>query len=93
VYAFKTSSNETTVKIRGVTLNSTTANKLNFRSLRKQVLEFIRSGERGRTDVVMDRIVKTAERDVQTRTVRKQYRVTYDKRWVQTDGATLPYGF
>lgn len=41
----------------------------------------------------MDRIVKTAERVVTTRTVRKQYVVAYDKRWVQDDGSTLPYGY
>jgi hypothetical protein len=93
VYGYKTSSNNTVVKMRGITLNATTANKLNFKTLKKQVLKFLGSGDRGRTDVVMDRIVKTAERVVTTRTVRKQYVVAYDKRWVQDDGSTLPYGY
>jgi hypothetical protein len=93
VYAYKTNKGSVAVKLRGVTLNATTSKTLNFRSLKKHVLRFLTSGDRGHTDVIMNRIARMPDKSVVTKTMRKKYQVTYDKRRVLKSGYTLPYGY
>ena len=93
VYAYRTKKNKTTVKIRGITLNSTTSEKLNFDTLKSIICQFLDTGDRGRIDVLLHRIERKNNRDVLSRKMLKQYRVTYDKRKVNSDGSTVPFGF
>jgi hypothetical protein len=81
------------VKVRGFSLNSTTSNRLNFNTLKKQVRQFIRSGTKDSIDVVQQRIERTHERMIVTKTSRKVYSLVYDKRVVMSGGNTLPFGY
>ena len=81
------------VKIRGFTLNSTTANELNFDNLKKVVLAFVESGKKEEISVFLSRIERCADRKVVTKNMKKIYRSVYDKRSVLSDGSTLPYGY
>jgi hypothetical protein len=83
---------KTHVKIRGFTINSETAKQLNFKNLKRLVHDYVQEHTRNTIDVSMSRIMRTRDRDVVTKTMRKTYRVVYDKRFVLADFSTLPYG-
>ena len=93
-YAYRRGDNgEMAVKIRGFTLNSTSSKQLNFKSLKRLVALFLRNGCRERIDVAMHQIRRLPDRTVVTRTVRKSYRVVFDKCRVLRSGHTLPFGY
>lgn len=98
VYAYKMwdpkdQKEKSCVKVRGITLNSTTGKRLNFSVLKELVLHYLNTGTRDNIDIVMDRIQREPDRTVVTKTLRKRYRVVYDKRRVLRNGSTLPYGY
>ena len=83
---------ESKIKIRGFTLSHHTASHLNQQNLKKKVFKFVKEGLKLKTPVVFPQISRTANREVVTQDVMKEYGVTYDKRWVLGDFSTLPYG-
>jgi hypothetical protein len=83
---------ESKVKIRGFTLNHHAAAHLNRRNLKKKVMDFVRFGLRNKTSIVQPQIARTANREVVTKDIAKDYGVVYDKRWVLNDYSTLPFG-
>ena len=97
VYAYrmltKDGEQKTCIKVRGITLNSTTSKTLNFDTLKELVLEFLETGNRSDVHVVMNRIQRQSDRTIVTKCMRKRYRVVYDKRRVLADGSTLPFGY
>jgi hypothetical protein len=80
------------IKIRGFTLSHHTAAHLNRENLKKKVFRFVKEGTVSKTPIVFPQIARTAEREIVTKDVMKEYGVTYDKRWVLPDFNTLPYG-
>lgn len=91
-YGFKTREGKTCCKVRGFTLNFRNAQLLNFDSIQKLVCEMdtsstisIRNPTKITTDGKRRRVVNKEET--------KLYRVVYDKRVIQPDLTTLPYGY
>jgi len=81
------------VKVKGFTLNYATASHVNFRSLRQMVKTFVQvTGEKS-IKVVQHQIGRQADHSIVTKTTAKNYSVVYDKRVVQDDFTSLPYGF
>lgn len=91
-YGFKTREGKTCCKVRGFTLNFRNVQLLNFDSIQKLVCEMdtsstisIRNPTKITTDGKRRRVVNKEET--------KLYRVVYDKRVIQPDLTTLPYGY
>ena len=95
-YAFRRTKNgkklNTTVKIRGFTLNSINQKRLLLHSMKRLVKEFLRSNN---CEIVTysNNIRRTREHQVVTKPERKRYRVVFDKLKVFPNGSTLPFGY
>ena len=80
------------MKMKGITLNSTTAKRLNFNTMRTAVKAFLR-GNLQETEIVENRIQRRDDRTIVTAPLRKKFRVVYDKRQLIRGGFTLPFGY
>ena len=93
------------IKIRGFTINHSTAALLNMGALKEKVFDFVEAIDRGGDSedeeeeetknyavVEQPRIGRTEAREVITREGVKKHRVVYNKRWVKRDFTTSPYG-
>ncbi|CAB4018178.1 DNA polymerase [Paramuricea clavata] len=94
-YAYETSTDKTVCKVRGITLNYRTAQKVNFNLMCDMVcLEALSD----LTDSIAVNIPykinrDTKEKSVKTRSENKDYRIVYNKRVIVNNFDTLPYGF
>ena len=86
---------KTEVKARGITLDCTARQKVNFESMYKLVSLRAKCGVSG--TVSMDipfRITRnTRTKEIQTKRMKKDYRVVYNKHVIIDDYKTLPYGY
>jgi hypothetical protein len=81
------------IKVKGHPLDFTSMKHINAKTMKKMVKAFVKSGCQEEIAVVAPRIQRTDHHVMVTRLVRKCYRVVYDKRVVQKDFSTLPYGY
>ena len=84
---------ETVIKVRGITLTSPIAQKLNFDTLTRLVDDYLENRTVTKVDVKGTRIFRTAERCVYTGAYTKTFRFTANKRVFKDDGTSLPYGY
>lgn len=91
-YGYLTDDGKTEIKIRGLTLNSTSSKKLNFDTL-KDVLFAWFDNQPKNIDIVSSKIVRKPNRDVVTQNVKKSYSFVYDKCIVKPDYTCVPYGY
>ena len=92
---YQTNSGKTEVKVRGITLDCTARQKVNFDVI--CALVFLR-GECGVTgQVSVDipfRITRnTQTKEIQTKRMKKDYRIVYNKRVIKDNYKTLRYGY
>lgn len=90
-YAYRTASGKTCCKIRGFTLSVRTSEKVNLESM----VQLVKANNKGTIDVVNPQEIV---RDKQTKAILsqrrvKKYRLVYDKRVIQTNFETLPFGY
>lgn len=91
-YAYETMSGKTCCKIRGFTLNFRNSQSLNFESIKRLVCEM----DTSTTIPLLNpaKITREAKRrKVINKQERKLYRLVYNKRVIQPDLTTLPYGY
>ncbi len=81
------------MKVKGFCITHNILAAINFDNLREKVFAFVQEQDRQETVVHIQRIERTAERNIVTVTRKKVYRVTYDKRVILEDFSTLPYGY
>ena len=94
-YGYKTSGGKTEVKVRGITLDYTARQKVNFESMCELVSLRAECGVTGTVSVdISFRITRdTRTKEIQTKRMKKDYRVVYNKRVIIDDYKTLPYGY
>lgn len=81
-------------KVRGITLSHVTSKHVNFKTLRKMVIRFIRNQTQYEINVVTNKIDRKQHTyQIVTRTSIKKFRVVYDKRIPRSDYTTVPYGW
>lgn len=85
----------TKVKCKGFAHTSTTARHINYDRYALQVQEFLRSRDTASTAVSVSNsaIRRTKDHRLTTVTEEKVQRLVYNKRAVQPDGSTLPFGY
>ena len=94
-YCYKTSTNKVETKIRGITLNCTAMQKVNFDVIRSLVYLHAKCNVTGQVtvDIPLKITRNTRTKNIETKRMRKDYRIVYDKRFIVDDYKTLPYGF
>ncbi|CAB3994981.1 uncharacterized transposon-derived [Paramuricea clavata] len=93
-YCYKTSTNKVETKIRGITLNCTAMQKVNFDVIRSLVYLHAKCNVTGQVtvDIPLKITRNTRTKNIETKRMRKDYRIVYDKRFIVDDYKTLPYG-
>ena len=83
----------TVVKVKGLTMNSTTKKIVHFDTIKKHVFDFLEGQEQDATVVKGPYIRRTPLKQLQTKTEHKTYKISFDKRRVFPEGNTLPFGW
>ena len=89
-YSYELDTGYTHAVIKGISLGHTTAATLNFESIRNLV------HSEKKTPIVVDQLKfsrNTANWKVRTSIIQKKYGFVYDKRVIQKDMSSLPYGY
>ena len=96
-YSYKTRAGKTTCKVKGFTLNVRGQSVLNFDTMKKNILDELHHPQDQRRTM---NIVNPShfQRDVENKEIRvvqqiKQYGLVFDKRVINTNGKSYPYGF
>ena len=90
-YAYKLRDGSSVCKIRGFTLNHRTSLELNFNKMREMIVH--REEESVETEEP-HRLVREANGVIYTKSIKKKYRMVYDKRFIAPDAlTTYPYGW
>ena len=94
-YGYKTSGGKIDIKVRGITLDCTARQKVNFEPMCELVHLRVECGVTGTVSVdIPFRITRnTRMKEIQTKRIKKDYRVVYNKRVIIDDYKTLPYGY
>ena len=80
------------VKLRGITLTDAASKRLNFKSLKRLVGEFLIYHTSSNIVVTFDQLRRTGDGVVTSGTT-KRYRVVYDKCRVLPNSVCVPFGF
>ena len=82
-YCYKTSGGKTEIKVRGITLDCTARQKVNFEVI--CALVFLRRGVTGHVcvDIPFKITRNTRTKEIQTKRMKKDYRVVYNKRVIE----------
>jgi hypothetical protein len=95
-YAYRLNSGEVVCKVRGFSLNYQNSQKLNFHTMKEALFEW-HNGEKDDTEkyVTVSTMISRNKYTpcVYNRQVKKCYGVVYDKRKVQKDLTTVPFGY
>lgn len=96
-YAYKTSSDKVVLKAKGITQNYENRVQVCFDSLRELVDGYVDHHDPQTADEIItsQRSIVRDKKGLRLRnaTLKKRYRVVYDKRRLLPDGTTLPFGF
>ena len=84
-----------TTFISGITLNCTAMQKVNFDVIRSLVYLHAKCNVTGKVtvDIPLKITRNTRTKNIETKRMRKDYRIVYDKRLIVDDYKTLPYGY
>ena len=94
-YCYRTSTGKVETKVRGITLDCTARQKVTFDVIR--ALVYLRAECQVTGHVSVDipfRITRnTRTKEIETKRMKKDYRIVYDKRVITDNYKTLPYGY
>ena len=94
-YCYKTNGGKTEVKVRGITLDCRAQQKVNFEVICALVFLQGECGVTGQASVEIPFTItsNTQTKEIQTKGMKKDYHVVYNKRVIIDDYMTLPYGY
>ena len=94
-YCYRTSTGKVETKVRGITLNCSAQQKVNFDVIRSLVYLHAKCNVTGKVTVDIPlKITRNAKnKNIETKRMEKDYRIVYDKRLIIDDYKTLPYGY
>ena len=94
-YAYTLDSGKTVMKVRGITLNARNSQVVNASTLKRMVMGLKSEEEPVKVTVTNPRkIVRNVNtKNIESRELKKDYRIVFDKRWVSAGYDTLPYGY
>ena len=95
-YSYRTNTDKVeTRKVRGITLNCTAKQKVNFDVIRSLVYLHAECNVTGQVSVdIPFKITRnTKTKNIETKRMKKDYRIVYNKRVIVDDYRTLPYGY
>ncbi|CAB4000500.1 DNA polymerase [Paramuricea clavata] len=94
-YCYRTNTNKVKTKIRGITLNCTAKQKVNFDVIRALVFLHAKCHVTGQVSVdIPFKITRnTKSKNIETKRMKKDYRIVYNKRIIIDDYKTIPYGY
>lgn len=81
------------IKVKGITLSKVISKRVNFKSLRKMVKSFVLNDIQNEILIVTNQIQRQKRGIIVTKPTSKMYRIVYDKRIVQKDFSTIPFGY
>ena len=94
-YAYVTNNDKRVTKIRGITLDYATTEKLNFEAMCSLLHLYLKCGVDGR--VATDKPNKITRdkknKKIATKSMSKDYQIVYNKRVVKENYGTVPYGY
>jgi len=89
----KDGQDRTVIKVKGLAINNKTTQQVSFENLRQMVKDFVKKGTKHEENVVFSQIRTEEDRRVVTKNVSKKFKLMYDKRQINRDFTTYPYGF
>ena len=94
-YCYKTSGDKTEIKVRGITLDCTARQRVNFEVLCALVFLHAECGHTGKVTVdIPFRITRnTRTKEIQSKRMKKDFKIVYNKRVIIDDYKTIPYGY
>ena len=94
-YCYKTSTGKVEMKVRGITLNCSAQQKVNFDVIRSLVYLHAKCNVTGKVTVDIPlKITRNAkDKNIETKRMKKDYKIVYDKRLIIDDYKTLPYRY
>ena len=94
-YNYRTNNNKVETKVRGITLDCTAKQKVNFNVIRALVYLHTQCHVTGRVTVdIPFKITRDAKsKNIETKRMKKDYRIVYDKRVIVDEYKTLPNGY
>ena len=94
-YAYRTAGGESETKVRGITLNHATSQKINPDVIRALVHLHTKCDTKAKVTVdIPFKITRDKkEKSIITKKMTKDYRIVYDKRVITENYGTLPYGY
>ena len=94
-YCYRTNTNKVETKILGIILNCTARQKVNPEVIRELMHSYDVGNEtRHVTADIPYKITRnTKTKNIETKRMKKDYRIVYDKRVIIDDYKTLPYGY
>ena len=94
-YCYRMNSGKVETKVSGITLDCTARQKVNFEVIRGLVYLHAKCQVTGQVSVdIPFRITRnTRTKEIETKRMKKDYRIVYNKRVIMDDYKTLPYGY
>jgi hypothetical protein len=94
-YCYKTSTGKVETKVQGITLNCSAQQKVNFDVIRSLVYLHAKCNVTGKVTVDIPlKITRNAKnKNIETKRMKKDYKIVYDKRLIINYYKTLPYGY
>lgn len=81
------------IKVRGFTLSSMVSTKINFHSLLDMVHKLVQENTVLEKTVYFSQIRRLPDSTIVTQDSSKKYKIVYDKRVINMDYSTVPYGY
>ena len=94
-YAYVTNNDKRIMKVRGITLNYTTLQKLNFEVMCNLIDLYVDCGIQAKVTVDNPFQITRDKKNkkIITKRTKKDYRIVYNKRVVKENYVTVPYGY